>query len=147
MKRAKLSATVPVGSLRWKCDSTILKIKTTNEIEVCQDIIGQNKGVKALRMGFDIESRGYNIFANGLSGTGRKTAIKCLLSQTKRIKQIPDDKLYVNNFNNPDMPRLIRLPAGKGQEFKTDMNDLIEYLESNIPGIFEGKTIRKKGRG
>ncbi len=130
---------VPVEKLRWRCDPKSLGFKSTEELKVHKDIIGQKRAVTALRLGLDIESIGYNIFVTGLVGTGRKTAINHLLEETERIKNLPDDKLYVNNFTNPDMPRLIRLPAGQGRKFKKDMNSIVEYLVKNIPSIFESK--------
>lgn len=142
-KRKQVSSLKP-EKLRWKCDPESLKALTVSGGRVCPDIIGQKRAVNALRLGFDIESQGYNIFVNGLVGTGRKTAIKCLLEETRRIKRIPDDKLYVNNFKNSDKPRLIRLPAGKGKKFKKDMEGFIEYLENTIPELFESEDYQNR---
>ena len=121
MKKAPTHKKVPIEKLRWHCDHSRLNIKSTDDLKLCTDIIGQSRAVNALRLGFDIESEGYNLFVTGYVGTGRKTAIKCLLKETNRSKRIPDDKLYVNNFNDPDTPRLIRLPAGRGRIFKKDI--------------------------
>jgi len=135
---------VPVEKLRRRCDPKSLGFKSTDELKVHKDIIGQKRAVNALRLGLDIESVGYNIFVTGLVGTGRKTAINYLLEETERIKNIPDDKLYVNNFKNPDMPRLIRLPAGKGRTLKRDMDGIVEYLLKNIPSIFESRDYQSR---
>lgn len=135
---------VPVEKLRWRCDPKSLGFKSTDELKVHKDIIGQKRALNALRLGLDIESVGYNIFVTGLVGTGRKTAINYLLEETERIKNIPDDKLYVNNFKNPDMPRLIRLPAGQGRTLKKDMDGIAEYLLKNIPSIFESKDYKQR---
>jgi ATP-dependent Lon protease len=135
---------VPVEQLRWRCDPDTLGFKTTDDIVSCPDIIGQRRAVNALRLGLDIDSHGYNLFANGLSGTGRKTAINCLLKETERIKRIPPDKIYVNNFKNPDMPILIRLKAGEGRRFKKDMEHFVEYLLKHIPEIFTSETYQER---
>jgi len=138
---------VPSGKLRWRCDLDCIDTDTVEDTRECPDIIGQKRAVNALRMAFDIESHGYNIFVNGLVGTGRKTAVRCLIQESKRVRQIPDDKLYVNNFKNSDNPRLIRLPAGKGREFKKDMREFIDYLTHTMPAIFESdeyQTRKKK---
>jgi len=139
MKKVLNFQELPAEKLRWRCDPKSLEFESTDELTACPDIIGQERAVNALRLGLDIESLGYNIFVSGLVGTGRKTAINCLLAETARSKRIPDDKLYVNNFKNPDMPRLIRLPAGQGRSFKKDMDELVEYLGKNIPLVFEGE--------
>jgi ATP-dependent Lon protease len=135
---------VPVERLRWRCDPEIFGFETTDEIEVYPEIIGQHRAVDAIRLGLDIDGFGYNIFLSGLVGTGRKTAVRRLLEEVDRSKRIPDDKLYVNNFKNSDRPRLIRLPAGKGREFKRDMKELIEALKREIPAVFESEYFEKK---
>ncbi len=144
MKTASPFKEVPVKKLRWRCDPKTLGFKSTDELKICVDIIGQRRAVNALRLGLDIESLGYNIFVTGLVGTGRKTAINCMLERTERLKRIPEDKLYVNSFKNPDMPRLIRLPAGDGRRFKRDMNYFVDHLVKNIPSIFESEEYEKK---
>jgi len=135
---------VPVEQLRWRCDPGSLGFKTTNDIITGPGIIGQRRAVNALRLGLDIDSHGYNLFVNGLPGTGRKTAIKRLLKETERIKRIPPDKIYVNNFKNPDMPILIRLKAGEGRRFKKDMEHFVEHLSKHIPEIFASETYQKR---
>ncbi|MEO0099776.1 MAG: AAA family ATPase [candidate division WOR-3 bacterium] len=130
--------------LRINVDPKILGFGTTEEIPFCEEIVGQDRAVAALRMGLEIESIGYNIYVTGPVGTGRTTTVKCLLAEAEKGKKVPDDKLYVNNFKDPDSPRLIRLPAGKGKEFKKDMEDFIEHLQKNIPLVFEGESYQKR---
>ncbi len=135
---------VPVEKLRVSFDPDLLGFKTTDEIPLCEEIVGQKRAVEALKMGLEIESIGYNIYVTGPVGTGRTTTVKCLLEEIEKEKKTPDDKLYVNNFKDPDAPRLIRLPAGKGREFKKDMEEFIDYLQRNIPLIFESESYQKR---
>jgi ATP-dependent Lon protease len=144
MEKADNFEEVPIEKLRWRCDPEGLGFESTDEVEACTNIIGQKRGVNALRLGLDMKSPGYNIFVTGLVGTGRKTAIRCMLEETDRIKKIPDDKLYVNNFKNPDSPRLIRLPAGQGKEFKKDMGGFVEFIKKNIPTVFESEGYQRR---
>lgn len=135
---------VPKEKLRWRCDPKSLGFETTDELETCAKIVGQRRAVEALRMGLEIESLGYNIFVTGPVGTGRTTTVKCLLDEIEKGKKTPDDKCYVNNFRNPDMPRLIRLPAGKGRKFQKDMDSLIDYLIKNIPLVLESERYQRQ---
>jgi ATP-dependent Lon protease len=147
MKKAVCPDEVPVDELRWQCDPKSLGFKSTDELKPSQEIIGQVRAVNALRLGLDIESPGYNVFVTGPVGTGRKTAITRLLKTAERPKKMPDDKLYVNNFRNPDMPILIRLPAGQGRRFKKSMARLVEYLSKNVPAIFESEEYQSRKKG
>jgi len=135
---------VPVEKLRWRCDPERLKFQSTEELPVIEEIIGQERALEAIRLGLDINGFGYNIFVTGLVGTGKKTAIKGLLEEIDTAGKIPDDICYVNNFKNPDMPKMVSLPAGRGNEFRGDMDNLIETLKKKIPLIFEDERYLNK---
>jgi hypothetical protein len=137
---------VPVEKLRWRCDPGLLPVETTEAAKPCQEIIGQDRALEAIRVGLDIESIGYNIFVTGLTGTGRFTTIKCVLEEMEAKGKIPSDLCYVNNFKNPDMPHMLNLPAGQGNAFKKEMETLIETLKKKIPLIFENETYLNKKR-
>lgn len=136
MKEKKLPE-VPFSKLRWKCPVEKLDFDSTKDVEPCTKIIGQERALKAVRLGLEIESAGYNIYVAGFVGTGRNTTIKRLLEELEKGETPPDDLCYVHNFKNPDAPTLISLPAGKGKVLKHDMNLLIETLRRNVPLIFE----------
>jgi ATP-dependent Lon protease len=142
-KKTKFKELSP-EKLRWRCDPCVFGIKNTDELVPCEAIIGQKRAVDAIKLGLDIESVGYNIFVVGLVGTGRTTTIKLLLERLEKKQKPPDDKCYVNNFKNPDMPKLISLPAGKGKLLKKDMENLIETLKRNIPQIFESENYQER---
>ncbi len=134
---------VPVDKLRWRCNPDSLNFKTTKECEYSEGIIGQERAVKALRMGLTIKSPGYNIYVAGKAGTGRTSTIMRTLKKMDLGKEIPNDICYVNNFKNPDMPRVITLPAGMGQKFSEEMDDLVTHLSKQIPLIFESDAFKK----
>ena len=130
--------------LRWRCDPNLLPFETTAGIKPCEEIIGQERALEAIHLGLDIGSIGYNIFVTGLAGTGRFTTIKCVLEEMDIKGKIPDDLCYVNNFKNPDMPHMLILPAGQGNGFKKEMENLVEALKKKIPLIFENETYLNK---
>ena len=141
---AKTFEEVPLEQLRWRCDPNTLSFETTEAIQPCQEIIGQERGLEAIRVGVDINSIGYNIFVTGLAGTGRFTTIKCVLEEIDVKEKMPNDLCYVNNFKNPDMPHMLSLPAGQGNAFKKEMETLIETLKKKIPLMFENETYLNK---
>ncbi|HDP36859.1 MAG TPA: ATP-binding protein [Candidatus Atribacteria bacterium] len=138
-RKSKNYEEVPIEKLRWKCNLSSLKIKTTDDLKPSKNILGQERALKAIKLGLEMEYLGYNLFVTGKAGTGRSTTIKMLLEGRKREGIEFDDKCYVNNFKNPDMPRAINLPAGQGKIFKKDMESLISSLRKKIPLIFESK--------
>ena len=137
---------VPPEKLRWQCDHNSLAFKTTDELKITERIIGQERALKAIKLGLEVKSPGYNIYAAGLTGTGKSSTIKFILEQIDTKGPIPNDTFYVHNFSYPDMPMVLRLPAGKGASFANDMDDLVNSLRKTIPQIFESKKFKKRSK-
>jgi lon-related putative ATP-dependent protease len=144
MKKATGFKELSPDKLAWTLDPEKIPFKSSNECEACEEIIGQERALKAIQTGLDIRSLGYNIFVTGIVGTGRTTTIKQLLEKMRKKEEKPDDILYVNNFKNPDEPTLIVIPAGQGIHFKEAMEHLIGMLRSNIPELLKSKYYTEK---
>jgi ATP-dependent Lon protease len=130
---------VPLEKLRWRCDPASLPYDASDLCPACEEIIGQERALKALQTGLDVNSLGYNIFITGMAGTGRTTTIKQLLERWEKGERPPDDLLYINNFKDPDEPALLTLPAGQGRLFAAAMDSLLDMLKHNIPDLLKSK--------
>lgn len=126
------------------CDPSVFPFKTTKELDSSKDVVGQARAVKALEFGLNMRSRGYNIYAAGISGTGKSSIINHLVRETARKEPVPDDWVYVYNFREPDRPNAIRLPSKRGRELKKKMEKLIEDLKQQIPKAFESKSYEEQ---
>lgn len=124
--------------LRWRCDTTRIDTKDV-DLKSFQRIIGQRRAVDAVRLGLEMDQPGYNIFATGMSGTGRTTTIRRLLRDLEKSGNIPDDVCYVNNFKDFDRPMAIQLPAGSGCRLRANLEQLLENLKSGVPAVFESE--------
>jgi hypothetical protein len=63
-----------------------------------------------------------------------------------KSRAVPNDWCYVYNFENPDKPYVISLPAGKGLEFQRKMERLVIEIEREIRSTFSGEGYeRRKG--
>lgn len=121
------------------CDSAVFEFTDTTAVASLKEIIGQDRAKKALLFGIDIDNHSYNIFALGPVGTGKTTTIHKFLRLDAQSKPTPADWLYINNFEDEDKPRLLRLPAGIGRKLKEDMDQLVEDLKTDVPKAFEGR--------
>jgi len=108
------------------------------------DIIGQERALKALRMGIEMNAKGYNIFVTGLPGTGRKTSIRKMLSEYKPKRNLVKDICFVYNFSDPDSPTVLYFAPGKAKKFKKDMHQLIETMKALIKTKLEGEPYKVK---
>src|SRR5215216_1312341 len=133
-----------VEQLRRVCDPNVFHFKSTAELPLLKKIIGQERAVRATSFGIDIDSPGYHIFALGPAGTGKTTMIKDLLERKSVDQPVPDDWCYINNFDDADKPRILRLPAGKGSKLQTHMDRFVETLSNDIPSAFETKDYEKE---
>jgi lon-related putative ATP-dependent protease len=122
----------------------LMHCETTEELSPLEVIIGQERAVKALRFGLDIEQFGFNIYVAGYPGTGRKTAVKDFLEEIAKTKQAPSDWCYVNNFRDSYEPNAIRLPPGKVKGFQRDVSNLITEAQRALPKAFESEEYATK---
>jgi len=138
---------LPAEKLRWTCDPARIPYETTAQAEPIEGLIGQDRAVRALRMGVELVAPGYNAFVCGLPGTSRGGMIQRMIEELHPRAKLAPDRCYVNNFKNPDRPRLLTLPRGQASTFKKDMQSGIEFLRRRIPQVFEGEPFqRQKGR-
>ncbi len=137
--RTKNTLELDHADLRWSLDPSSLGFATTAELEPIRDIIGQNRGVEAFRFGMSMQQQGYNIFVTGWPGSGRLSTVKKLLAELMPGGAVPDDLAYVNNFERPDQPVLLRFPAGRGSTFKREMNEFLTNLTREAPQLFESQ--------
>jgi len=130
---------IPVDRLRHSLDPASLPFETTAEVSALEGIVGQDRGIQALRFGMGIQKGGYNIFVTGEPRSGRMAAVKTVLEGASEDRTTPDDLCYINNFKNSEEPILVRLEAGRGRELKKDIHDVLETLKTETPQLFESQ--------
>src|SRR5882672_4025999 len=133
---------VPPDRLRWFCDPAELPFETTGQLPPQDGAIGQERAVAALEFGLEMESPGFNLFVAGPSGTGRTTTARTYSERRAAKRPVPDDWLYVYNFEHPDNPLSLRLPAGAGARFRDDMAELIKAVREQARRTFESREYR-----
>ncbi len=117
-------------------DDGLPPFTNTGELEPLDEIIGQDRAMAALEIGLGIPHEGYNIYVAGLTGTGKTDTIRRSLQKRLDKTTAPCDWVYVNNFDDPDEPWAIGLPAGKGRQLRKDMERLVERLREALPKAF-----------
>jgi lon-related putative ATP-dependent protease len=130
---------LPVSELRHSFDPAEFTFETTAELSLRDEVIGQERAVKAMEFGLSIKNHGYNIFVSGIPGTGRNSIARSIVKRISAQRPVPDDWCLVNNFKDTDQPRAVKLPPGKGREFHRDMEKFIELMMNEIPKVFESK--------
>ena len=146
-KRLEKPTALPVDKLRWRCEPARLPFETTAQAELREGFVGQERALRALKMGVELTAPGYNVFVCGLAGTSRGGTIARMIGELHPGTKESSDRCYVNNFKIADRPRLLTLPRGQANSFKKDMQAGIDFLRRRIPQVFEGEPFqRQKGR-
>ncbi len=138
---------VTADKLRWTFTPSQHGISSMESVEPLNEIIGQDRALRALKVGLEMKHEGYNIFATGLPGTGRTTTITRMLREYATQPAALLDKCYVNNFRDPDSPCMISLPAGQGIALKKDMDTFLGELVKGIPAVFESRRYIEQRKG
>lgn len=129
--------------LRNPYDPEEFNFNTTDDLEPFEDIIGQDRAVKAIEFGLKIKVRGYNIYLSGLTGTGKTSFAETYIKKIAENEPVPDDWCYLYNFDKPTHPIAISFPAGKGKEFKKDMEEFVSIIKNEIPKAFNSDDYEK----
>ncbi|MBT8350371.1 MAG: AAA family ATPase [Deltaproteobacteria bacterium] len=135
---------LPASKLRSICTPAQFKFKNTSQVSPLDGVIGQERAVRAIGLGLDMNSPGYNVFVSGVEGTGKSTIVNYIVTQHAKNKPTPEDWCMVNNFKDEFCPKSITVPSGKANLFKKQINRLINDLKIQLPKAFADKSFQEK---
>lgn len=132
------------ADLRWTCDPSKYDLDVPESESRLIGIIGQDRAIRAMKLGIELYAPGYNVFVCGITGTGRTTTVKRILDNIKSSCPLPLDRAYVHNFRQPDRPSLIVLPRGRSREFRKDIEHFRREVGTVVPRILESEEHNKR---
>ncbi len=121
--------------LCYKFNSDNLDIQSTAHVPVRNLTIGQDRALEAIEFGLNIKSKGFNIFACGMAGTGKDSAVLQKLSSVAKSEPVPDDICIFYNFSAPQSPKVLYFPAGSGKRFKFELQELLKRAKEKIKEV------------
>jgi len=130
--------------LRWRCELSRIPFETTAQAPRREGFVGQERALRALKMGVELSAPGYNVFVCGLAGTSRGGTIAQMIEELHPETKPSLDRCYVNNFKITDRPRLLSLPRGSANIFRKDVQAGIDFLRRRIPQVFEGEPFQRQ---
>ena len=126
------------------CNPNVFNFETTAEIEDNDLVYGQERGIKALEFGLNINSKGFNLYLEGPAGVGKTMYTKQYVTEITSKQKTPDDWCYIYNFDDPNEPVAVSLPAGMGKEFKETMDSFIVDIRKYIHKTFSNEDFEKE---
>ncbi len=144
----KILSAVPLkaSQLCVMCDPSLFDFKTTKSLKPLDEIFGQTRALDAIRMAAKIRHHDFNLYVLGNPGSGRHTAVSELLAKEAGNRPVPNDWVYVNNFEAPHKPIAIELVPGMAMRLKLAMEALVDELANNIPAIFVSEDYQTQRR-
>ena len=130
--------------LKMTCNPNVFNFETTGELDTIEEGIGQERGIKALEFGLQVDVKGYNLYLEGPSGVGKTLYTKNYLNKIASKKKVPSDWCYIYNFDNPNEPIAVELPSGQGKEFKEAMEGFIKEIRKDIRNTFNNDDFEKE---
>ena len=130
--------------LKMTCNPEVFDFNSTEELSSIQEGIGQDRGIKALEFGLQVNVKGYNLYLEGPSGVGKTMYTKNYLNKIASKQRVPHDWCYIYNFQNPNEPIAVDLPAGQGREFKDSMDGFIKEIRKDIQKTFNNDDFEKE---
>ena len=119
------------------CDPAELGFGSTAEVADLDHVVGHTRALDAIRFGVGIRRDGFNLFALGPTASGRHSIVRQVIEQQAAAEAVPSDYCYVNNFDDPQKPRALELPAGLAVALRADMTQLVSEFGSAVPEALE----------
>ena len=140
MKKNELS----YKELKNICNPNMFDFETTAELDKAGLVYGQERGIASLQFGLNISTKGYNLYIEGPAGVGKTMYTKQYVSEIAGKQKTPSDWCYVYNFDNPNEPIAISLPAGEGKVFVQNMEDLVLDVKKYLKKTFNNEDFEKE---
>jgi predicted ATP-dependent protease len=126
-------------NLRLTIDPDTLGFSETSELlEQSLPWIGQQRAEMAARFGLGMGQTDYNLFVLGEVGSGRSSLLRRAMQAAASGKPVPPDLCYLHNFDAPERPWALRLPAGQGRLLRKLMAQMAKSLQAEIPQVLDG---------
>lgn len=126
------------------CVQKELPFSNTDGLEPLNEIVGQDRAREAVRFALSMPHNGYNVYALGRSGLGKRTMMLRYLEHRPELREEASDWCYVANYEDPRQPRVLRLPAGTGGRLRQDVDRLVSRLVKVIPQAFDSDTYQSR---
>ena len=128
------------ADLRLTLDPASLGFSDTSELlNEPLPWIGQTRAEAAARFGLGMDQPNYNLFVLGEVGSGRSSLLKQAMHEMAASKRVPPDLCYLHNFDAPERPLALRLPAGEGRLLRHLLAEAVKALQIEIPQQLEGQ--------
>ncbi len=132
-----LAVVVPLdrrASAERRTDPTTLGAASSADLVPLDGLIGQDEPVRALRIAAASRARGAHILITAPADGDAAAAVAEILAGASDAHLHPRaDWVYLHDFDHPDRPRALRLPAGDARRLDQAIVDALAELAATLP--------------
>ena len=151
MSDLRTTLRVTADNLTARLDPAELPFASTDELHPLEAVFGQERAARAIEFALGMAAPGYNLFAAGPDGFGKATIVEAFLRRRAAQLPTPPDWVYVHNFDDPDRPVGVALPAGEGRAFAEAVQEVVPRAVTELRQAFESDSYARQrqelGRG
>ncbi len=133
-----------VESLYRRCPPGALDFVSTDQLDALPLPWGQERAMRALDFGSRMDNYGFNLYVQSSPGTRALEQVRSFLTERAAQEPVPDDWCYLYNFDDAECPLALRLPPGRGQQLRADLELLTDELKTSVPAVFESEEYQSK---
>jgi predicted ATP-dependent protease len=137
---------LPLSDISHRNDPADFDFETTDDLPGPDAVPGQQRAVDAIAFALAMERPGYNLFAIGSEGLGKRRIIEGFLHEKAKTRPVPTEYCYVNNFSEPHKPIVLLVPAGRGSELKDSMAQFVVDVKAALAAAFSSEEYRAAGQ-
>lgn len=138
---------LPADALYHPADFGEAVFESTDELEDFHGLLGQPRAEQAIEVSLGVHQPGFNLYAMGHGGLGKHSALRVTLHERAAREAAARDWCYVQDFDDPQHPRALSLPAGRAATLREDMDRLIDDMLNVIPrSLSTGEHPHEKAR-
>src|SRR5690348_3834421 len=140
MNGARRDLELAPEQVRRATDPAALGFETTAALPPAGPMVGQGRALEAIEFALAMADRRYNLYVTGDPGSGRLTTVMAAVRAAAGRRGAPSDWCYVENFEQPEQPRALALPAGAGRPFAHDVAAYVAACRRELRRAFTDET-------
>lgn len=137
------ATTLAPDQLRLTIDPASLGFVSTAELQgLPVPWIGQERAQAAAQFGLGLLQPDYHLFVLGEVGSGRTSLLRQAMQTAAKERPVPPDVCYLHDFDTPERPHVLRLPAGQGRLLRQGMEQFTRTMQADLPKRLEAADCR-----
>ena len=133
---------IPPSDLRWRIDPRDLK-KNEGARNAHEETLNRLGRSLSQSVADNSPARGH-VFVRGHAASDRDLLLESSLAELRTPRRDRFDYCLVHNFDYPDRPRLLRLPAGNGRKLRAGLGKINRFIRDQLEGALQARPIRNR---